>query len=282
MKILLSPWLLLLILLFALADMCGKVLLVFSAVLWHELSHAWVAMKFGLKVREIELLPFGGVARIEGLGIVSPGQEMMIAAAGPAVSLVLAATSYLLMTYGGMWADVWEFYYRTNMMLALFNLLPGLPLDGGRILRAYLGLYMDYGKATLIAVIISKWISVCLVIHVIYEYMTTSTINLTFVVAALFLYITADCEVKVASFRTLRILSQKKAELVGRGAMLTTYFTVVHHVLLKDLIKLFAADQYYIVRIVDEECKLYATVTETKIWEALPQKGLYATIGELI
>ena len=282
MKILLSPWLLLLILLFALADMCGKVLLVFSAVLWHELSHAWVAMKFGLKVREIELLPFGGVARIEGLGIVSPGQEMMIAAAGPAVSLVLAATSYLLMTYGGMWADVWEFYYRTNMMLALFNLLPGLPLDGGRILRAYLGLYMDYGKATLIAVIISKWISVCLVIHVIYEYMTTSTINLTFLVAALFLYITADCEVKVASFRTLRILSQKKAELVGRGAMLTTYFTVVHRVLLKDLIKLFAADQYYIVRIVDEECKLYATVTETKIWEALPQKGLYATIGELI
>lgn len=282
MKILLSPWLLLLLLLFALADMCGKVLLVFSAVLCHELAHAWVAMKFGLKVREMELLPFGGVARIEGLGTVSSGQEMLIAAAGPAVSLVLAATSYLVMTSGGMWADVWEFYYRTNLMLAIFNLLPGLPLDGGRILRACLGLYMDYGKATWIAVSISKWISVCLVIHVIYEYMTTSTINLTFLVASLFLYITADCEVKVASFRTLRILSQKKAELVGRGAMITTYFTVVHHVLLKDLIKLFTADRYYIVRIVDEECKLYATVTETKIWEELPQKGIYATIGEVI
>lgn len=281
-KILLSPWLLILIVLFALADMIGKVLLIFSAVLWHELAHAWVAINLGIKVGEIELLPFGGVARIEGLGIIGSRQEIMIAAAGPVASLVLAATSYIGLGYGGTWADVWEFYCRANMMLAIFNLLPGLPLDGGRILRAWLGVYMDYGKATLIAAGVSKWISGCLLMVVIYEYTLNSTINLTFLVAALFLYTTATSEVKVAGFRTLRILSRKKAELIARGVMTTTYFTVVNHILLKDLVKLFAADKYYVVRIVNTECKLCGTLTETEIWEELPSKGLYATVGEVI
>ena len=281
-KILLSPWLLILILLFALADMSGKVLLVFSAVLWHELAHARMAMKLGFTVGEIELLPFGGVARIEGLGVVGSRQEMMIAAAGPVASLVLAAISYLVNGYGGMWADIWEFYYQTNLMLAIFNLLPGLPLDGGRILRAWLGMHMEYGKATLIAAWVSKWISVILIVIVVSEYVFHSTMNLTFLVAALFLYTTANSEVQVAGFRTLRILSRKKAELLKRGAMATTYFTVLNHVLLKDLVKLFQADQYYIVRIVDKECNLCGTVTETQIWDELPIKGLYATIGEVI
>lgn len=282
MKILLSPWLLVLIVLFALADMSGKVLLVFSAVLWHELAHAQMAMKVGLIVREVELLPFGGVARIEGLGIVGSRQEIMIAAAGPAASLVLAAISYISIGYVGIWADVWEFYYKANMMLATFNLLPGLPLDGGRILRAGLGIYMDYGRATLIAAGVSKWISGCLLITVIYEYAFNSTINLTFVVAAIFLYTTATSEVKVAGFRTLRILSRKKAELIARGAMTTTYFTVLNYVLLKDLVKLFAADKYYVLRIVNVECQLCGTLTETEIWEALPNVGLYATVGEVL
>ena len=281
-KILLSPWLLLLIILFAVADMGGKILLVFSAVLWHELAHTWVSIKFGLKVGEIELLPFGGVARIEGLGIVSSQQEIMIAAAGPVVSLVLAATSYMSIGWGERWADIWEFYYKTNMMLAVFNLLPGLPIDGGRILRAWLAIYMDYGKATLIAAGVSRWISAALIMIVVYEYGFYRTINLTFLVAALFLYTTATSEVKIAGFRTLRILSQKKAELIGRGVMTTTYFTVMNYVLLKDLVKLFATDQYYVVRIVDTECKLCGTLTETEIWEALPSRGLYTRVGEVI
>jgi stage IV sporulation protein FB len=281
-KIVLNPWFIALLLLFALADMGGKVLLVFSAVLLHELAHAQVAIHFGFSVAQVELLPFGGVARIEGMGIVGSKQEIMIAVAGPVASLVLAATSYVGVLYGGMWSDVWEFYYKTNMMLAVFNLLPGLPLDGGRMLRAWLSLYMEYGKATVIAASISQWISIFLVLFVVYEYLSNSTVNLTFLVAALFLHTTSNSEIKVAGFRTLRVLSQKKGELVARGVMTTTYFTVVNHVLLKDLIKRFTADQYYVVRVVDTECILGGTLTETEIWEKLTSKGLYAKIGEVI
>jgi stage IV sporulation protein FB len=281
-QVLLNPWFILLILLFFLAEMSGKVLLVVSAVLFHELAHGKMAMSLGFKVIEVELLPFGGVARMEGFGMVSARKEIMIAAAGPAASLVLAAITYGAIVYGGMWGEMGDFYYKTNLMLALFNLLPGLPLDGGRILRAWLSLYMDYGKATMIAAGISKWLSSCLVLFVVYEYLTNSAINLTFLVAALFLYTTANSEIKVAGFRTLRLLAHKKAELLARGAMTTTYFTVVNHVLLKDLIKCFKADQYYIVRVVNAESRLCGILTETEIWEELPNKGLYATMGEFI
>ena len=265
-----------------LAGMGSKVLLVFSAVLWHELAHAVVSLFFGCKVREVELLPFGGVARVEGLGAICSRKEIMIAAAGPAASLVLAVLSYTGMAYLGLYSELWEFYFRTNMMLAIFNLLPGLPLDGGRILRAWLALYVDYGKATWIAVGTSKGLSLCLLLIVIYDYMTNRTMNVTFVVAAIFLYTAAQSEMKVAGFRTLRILGQKKAELIAQGVMKTTYFTVLNYVILKDVVRLFTPDQYYVLLVVNAECKLCGTVTETEIWEELPHRGIYAEIGQFI
>lgn len=281
-KIALNPWFMVLIILFIFADMFGKVLLVFSAILGHELAHAQVARHLGVKVEKVELLPFGGVAHIEGLGVVSARSEIMIAAAGPAASLVLAAIAYSGIVYGGQWRDVSEFYCKINMMLAIFNLLPGLPLDGGRILRAWLTSYINYKKATMVVAGISKGISCCLVAVLLYQYISDSTINLTFLIAAIFLYTTAKSELQVAGFRTLQILSRKKTELIRRGVMGTTYFTVLNQMLLKDLVKLFAADQYCIIRIVDKECNLCGTVTETEIWDELPNKGLYATVGEFI
>lgn len=281
-KILLSPWFIMLLLLFSVVGLSGKVILLFSAVLWHELAHAQMAKQLGFLVGEIELLPFGGVARLVGIRILSSKQEIIIAAAGPVASLVLAAISYLVTLYGGTWRDIGEFYCKGNLMLALFNLLPGLPLDGGRMLRAWLALSMDYGRATLVAASVSKWISIGLIITTIYGYFTNGAINITFVVAALFLYTTANSEIKVAGFHTLRLLSQKKAQLHARGIMTTAYFTVVEHVMLKDLLKQFTVEQYYVIRVVTVDSRLCGTVTETEIWDKLPLKGVMVTVGELI
>ena len=281
-QLILNNWFIVLIVVFAIAGMSSKVLLVFSAVLWHELAHAKVALLLRLKVLEVELLPFGGVARIEGLGTIGSRDEFMIAAAGPAASMVLAAIAYTGMLYSTTYGDIWDFYYRANMMLALFNLLPGLPLDGGRILRACLSSHIEYSKATLLAATISKGLSLCLLMLIVYEYIVSSTMNMTFLIAAVFLYTTAQSEIKVAGFRTLRVLAQKKAELMAKGVMTTTYFTVVNNVIVKDIVKLFKPDQYYILLIVNTECILCGTVTEMEIWDALPTKGFYAQVGELI
>ena len=281
-QLILNKWFILIIILFAVVGLSSKVLLVFSAVLWHDLAHAQVALLLRFKVREIELLPFGGVARIEGMGAIGSREEIMIAAAGPAASLVLAAISYVGMLYAGMYSDVWIFYYKSNMMLAVFNLLPGLPLDGGRIFRAWLALYIDYNKATFFAATVSKVLSACLLLFIVYEYIMSRTMNITFLIAAVFLYTTAKSEIKVAGFRTLSVLAQKKSELISRGVMETTYFTVVNSVKLKDVIKLFGPNQYNVLLIVNEECKVCGTLTETEIWESLSSKGYYAKVGEFI
>ena len=114
------------------------VVLLYVSVLIHELSHSLVARGYGLPVRRILLYPLGGFSEIEREPP-TPGREFLVSAAGPALSLVLAAAGYGLMhvvaadTIAGtlvsqlMWA---------NLVVGVFNLLPGLPLDGGRMLRA--------------------------------------------------------------------------------------------------------------------------------------------------
>jgi Zn-dependent protease/predicted transcriptional regulator len=113
-------------------------LLFFTSVLLHELGHAYVALRNGIPVRSITLFIFGGVAQLEQEAR-SPGIEFRVAIAGPLVSLVLAMffeVLWLLDQSVALLAAPSIWLARINLMLALFNLVPGYPLDGGRILRA--------------------------------------------------------------------------------------------------------------------------------------------------
>ena len=129
-------------------------LLIFASVLAHELGHAWVARRNNISVRRVILFIFGGIAEIEHEPE-SPGVEFGLAAAGPLVNVVLAAGAYLLWKLtsaetgqsllAGPGQPVWEalqgvsvYFLAANVGLVVFNLLPGFPLDGGRVLRSIL------------------------------------------------------------------------------------------------------------------------------------------------
>lgn len=259
-----------------------KVLVVFSAVLFHELAHAATAVIMGFTVREIELLPFGGVARIEGLGNAGSRDEIRIAAAGPAASLVLAAVIYFCMLQLTGKRELLEFCYEVNVMLALFNLVPALPLDGGRILRAYLAQQGSYSRSTHSVARMGYAFCLLLVILSGYSYGSSGTINLTFLIVAVFLYVAGKKEQAVAGFRTMRLLAQKKAKLQKKGLMLTQQVTAMENVKVKDVVQCFQSEYYYIVMVVDEKLRLLGTVTETEIWEELPERGLYSRIDQFV
>jgi Zn-dependent protease len=113
-------------------------LLFFASILFHELAHAWVARRNGIPVVSITLYIFGGIAQLGGKPK-TPGSEFRIAAVGPVSSLVLAAIFYGLnqvSTDRGYFGASSEWLFLINLILALFNLLPGYPLDGGRILES--------------------------------------------------------------------------------------------------------------------------------------------------
>jgi Zn-dependent protease len=143
--------------------MVSVVLAVFGCVLLHELGHALMARRFGIATRDITLLPIGGVARLEGMGN-SPGQEIAIAVAGPAVNVAIAAGLWVGMALAGLGPSLEMIHYgtfaevflmhllATNIMLVVFNLIPAFPMDGGRVLRALLSFGVGRMQATEIAV----------------------------------------------------------------------------------------------------------------------------------
>lgn len=149
------------------------ILLLFVIVVLHELGHSVVAQSYGVAVRQIVLLPIGGVAQLERIPE-KPSQEFAIAIAGPLVNFGLAAVLAVLglalgadLRLGGLGTllqqvgegslqAVFRYIFVLNLFLGLFNLLPAFPLDGGRVLRALLASRMDYARATALAVTIGQ------------------------------------------------------------------------------------------------------------------------------
>ncbi len=133
---------------------------VFASIALHELGHSIVALRKGYRVRRIDLLFIGGAAQMERIPR-RPADELVMALAGPAVSLALAA----LLRFGGGWAIsrgwmeagmLLRLLARTNFILALFNLIPAFPMDGGRVLRALLSRRMGRLGATYLAARIGR------------------------------------------------------------------------------------------------------------------------------
>lgn len=132
----------------------------FACVVLHELGHAMAARKFGIRTRDITLLPIGGLARLERIPE-EPQKELWIALAGPAVNVAIAAVLFIWLVATHEWEPMdrlrvaagpfVERLLMANIWLVLFNLVPAFPMDGGRVLRALMAARMPYLKATQIA-----------------------------------------------------------------------------------------------------------------------------------
>ncbi len=137
------------------------VLTIFVCVILHELGHALTAQRFKIKTREIIILPIGGLAQFESIPE-KPKEELLVALAGPAVNVLIAA---LLFPFVSLTQDLKELetlsrigpsnflitLMNINLWLAIFNLIPAFPMDGGRVLRALLAFRLSHAKATAIA-----------------------------------------------------------------------------------------------------------------------------------
>jgi Zn-dependent protease len=178
-------------------------LVFFACLAAHELAHALVSRRFGIRVRAITLFLFGGVAEIEG-EIDRPGAEFAVALVGPAVSLVLASLSGLVAVTAGDhgWRAV-EALFGTlalvNLGVTLFNLVPGLPLDGGRLLRAGLWrLTGDRRRATRVAAGGGRVVAVALALLGCVLALTGDPAGLWYVPMGAFLWVLAGSSARTA------------------------------------------------------------------------------------
>jgi Zn-dependent protease len=177
------------------------VILLFGSVLLHELGHALTARVFGIRTLDIVLTPIGGIARVTEMPK-KPKQEIAIAAAGPLVSLSLAAIAFLLFIampfipfLPSYIVEAINVLFVTNLMLAVFNLVPALPMDGGRVLRGILALKRDHLSATRIAAGVGRWLAVAGGIGALW----TGNLNLGLI--SVFIYFAAGSELRAAEMR---------------------------------------------------------------------------------
>lgn len=147
----------------------GFTLLLFLCVLLHEFGHAFAARLYGIRTPDITLLPIGGVARLERMPE-KPVQELVVAIAGPAVNVLIAAVILLFLATKIRMSDfteieqgeggILESLLVVNVVLVAFNAIPAFPMDGGRVLRALLAMAMDHTLATTIAARVGQGLAV--------------------------------------------------------------------------------------------------------------------------
>ncbi len=166
--------------------------LVFVCILIHELSHSFVAMRYGAKVRGIVLFIFGGVALIENIPR-EPKKEFLMALAGPMASLSIALICFFAMPLHKQFFFLLGYF---NLILGIFNLIPAFPMDGGRILRSLLARRMGFIRATKVSAEVGKFLAVLMAIFGIF-------VSWWLILIALFVYIGASEEEKLVTVEGL-------------------------------------------------------------------------------
>lgn len=211
----------------------GFILALFGCILLHELGHALTARRYGVSTKDIILLPIGGVARLQKMPE-QPLHELAVAAAGPAVNVVIAALLAVALYFvvgpeqmlvGGL-AEGSNFFQNlmwVNVVLVVFNLIPAFPMDGGRMLRAVLAMQMPYERATNIAASVGQALAILFAIVGLF-------LNPFLLFIALFVYLGATGEAQLTEVRMLL------RDVPVTAAMITNFRTVTPNDTLKAVV----------------------------------------------
>jgi len=250
---------------------------IFVCVVIHELGHSLVARRFGKQARSITLLPIGGVASLDSIPE-KPSQEIAMAIVGPLINLVIAAGLYLVI---GGWTGEGELNLAptsmrgffgglmgVNVMLAVFNLIPALPMDGGRVLRAILATRMDYVRATGIAAFVGQAIATFFIVFGLFR-------NFWLAFVGLFIYAGADSEKRHASLQSLL------RKVSASEAMTCDFVTLRPDQPIRDAVEQFYQTGQEDYPVVDGS-HLSGLLTHDCILAGVREKGVDAPVAEVM
>lgn len=242
--------------------------LLFLCVLLHEFGHVLAARRYGIHTPDITLLPIGGVARMERMPE-KPAQELVVALAGPAVNLVIAALLYLAL--GGFLPSesmepqnagvgIMARLASVNLFLVLFNMIPAFPMDGGRVLRALLAQRLGYGRGTQIAATVGQAVAFGLGLLGLFG-------NPLLLFIALFVYLGAASEAHAVQMREV------SRGVIVSDAMVTRFETLSPGSVLEDAVQCLIRTTQHEFPVVDGAGRLRGVLTRDALIHALRQRG---------
>jgi Zn-dependent protease/CBS domain-containing protein len=252
--------------------------LLFLCVLLHEFGHITAARRYGVQTPDVILLPIGGVARLERIPE-EPAQELVVALAGPAVNVAIAALLYLALggfvPEGGLEIDnpgvgLLERLLAANVFLVVFNLIPAFPMDGGRVLRAFLAYRFGYARGTQIAATVGQALA--------FAFGLWGLVggNPMLVFIALFVYLAATSEAHAAQMRDV------SRGMIVDDAMVTRFEALTPASRVADAVECLLRTTQHEFPVVDGAGRLLGLLTRDEMIKALRERGPEAPVTEVM
>ncbi len=253
----------------------------YAIVMVHELFHLFAALLLGERISSVIIMPFGITLRLAARVIRSGAKEICIALAGPLANGLMLFISFFLQKSGGLnSASLWLFD-RVNQTTLLLNLLPCLPLDGGRVVKALLTRWLGYISAVSVMRRVSRVVTVLLFLCGVGLLLITGlNISLLMIAAFLTLYMTE--EKRENEYVIMQELLDVKKKLTKRGMMPTRTIVATASLPARRLIRQLCYDAYHVVHVVNDRHEVMGMVTEAQIVAAIQQEGWHLTLGDVL
>ncbi|WMJ82351.1 M50 family metallopeptidase [Clostridium sp. MB40-C1] len=248
----------------------GKVIISFLFVFMHELTHYITARKMGFKGFDIEILPIGAVLHLKDLDDAEPKEDIIISMSGPLFNLVAALIFGVLKNF--FYSEYFNFIYLSNMALAIFNLLPAFPLDGGRILRDILSIKTYYKRANKITVNISFIVGFMMIICSLIVWRLKS-LNLSILIIGFFIIISSYKEKERIVYLIMGDIIRKKYKFLKRGYIDNRSVSIYCKKTLLEALSIVDKNKYNIFIVLDEDMKTIGITYEESLVEGLKIYG---------
>lgn len=277
------PTFLLVLLAYGALGLITQALLIFTLVIGHELAHLLTAKAYGFRVIGLEIFPFGGAAYCDDLFEGRKMEESIMALAGPVFNLVLLFAAQALRWQGYWTGSSGEDFVRINFWLAAFNLVPVLPLDGGRIARALFSDTFGFVRTTKALARSGQAFGILLAILGLTLAGKGNSMEgmITLLLLAGFFWISGHKEISSARITFLRQLTRKKEELLNKGLMKSKVLTVYRETPLVRIVEELTPDRYALIHLPGKEFQVERTLTETQVVEGMLQYGIHYPVGNL-
>jgi stage IV sporulation protein FB len=259
-----------------------EALILLGSLAAHEFAHLAVAWVLGFAVEDLMLTPFGGMARLDSTLETDPQAETSIALAGPFQSFLLAGLALFLLG-DQLWDErLVRFFFEVNVNLAFFNLLPALPLDGGRALRGLLAQRWGYRRVSGWMVWLGRTVGLTMTMAAMLVLILYHQFYATPLVGGIFLCLGAGRELEGATYRSYRQFLRKRERLERVRVLTTKQLVAGEGTRLKEVMPHMAERRYHLIVVVDSDLRPIGTLHEAELIEAFHEWGPEVTLAQIL
>lgn len=255
-----------------------ELFILYGVIIIHEISHIITAKHFKVEVEKILLTPIGIMAKMSNTSPIGYGKEIIIAAAGPISNLIMALGGYIINLYFLDNSKGISFFILANVSLFVLNILPVIPLDGGRIFKYTLLSNLGYRGTIKIFSILTKFIATALIILGIIQ-LFNSVYNLSLLFIGIFIYICMYREKDEMKFALIKELINKKC---NEETYEVEYIIRFQNQRAINVIQDFFSNKINVIKVLDEQMNVLGEVTEKELTECLVHNSSNITFEEVL